>query len=198
MPRREVRLVAGEYYHVYNRGNNRQDIFFDRENYWFFLRRLHNYFQTSQALHETLALCTVVAYCLMPNHFHLLLQPHDDQLSRYLQMLAISYTKAINARHNRVGALFQGAFQARHVDRDEYLLHLSRYIHLNPVHAGLVQRPEDWESSSYREYIGTRTVTLPKPDIVLAQFPSRDAYQQFVETHALNAQERIAHLIFEE
>ena len=198
MPRRKVRLVAGEYYHVYNRGNNRQDIFFDRENYWFFLRRLYQYFRVSEGPHRTLELCTVIAYCLMPNHFHLLLQPRGDQLSRYFQMLAISYTKAINAHHNRVGALFQGAFQAKNVDRDEYLLHLSRYIHLNPVHAGLVERPDDWEFSSYREYIGTRTITLPKPDIVLAQFPSRDAYRQFVEAHVPYAQERIAHLLFEE
>ena len=134
----------------------------------------------------------------MPNHFHLLLQPHDDNLSHHVQMLAISYTKAINKQRNRVGALFQGAFQAKHVDRDEYLLRLSRYIHLNPVQAGLVARPEEWKLSSYRDYLGLRNGTLPNPEIVLAQFPTRRAYQQFVDAHKPSDTGHIAHLLFDE
>ena len=151
MPRRTVPLVVGEYYHVYNRGNNRQPIFFERENYLFFLRRLRERLLVVQdpavepdsGSPEVRQVCTLVAYCLMPNHYHLLVSPTDDGFSRNMQRFSISYTKAINKRHDRVGALFQGHYQALHVDRAEYLLHLSRYIHLNPVEGGLANQAQD-------------------------------------------------------
>jgi len=128
--------------------------------------------------------------------------------------LSVSYTKAINKRYQRRGVLFQGPFQAVHVDRNEYLLHLSRYIHLNPVTAGLVERPENWEFSSYREYLGLRDGTLPEPEIVLSQFSTQNvtgkdlrgfgnlgglsaqnAYQEFVESYSKGDEEIIAHLL---
>jgi REP element-mobilizing transposase RayT len=140
----------------------------------------------------------IVAYCLMPNHFHLLVCPQDDELSRRMQRLTISYTKAMNKRYDRSGALFEGQFQAVQVDRDEYLVHLSRYIHLNPVEAGLCGRPEDWEFSSYRDYVGLRQGTLPRSDIVLGQFPSRDDYRAFVESFRPDEREVIGHLLFED
>jgi REP element-mobilizing transposase RayT len=216
--------VAGQYYHVYNRGHNRQAIFFERENYSFFLRRVREYLvgessasaavsaetrlpklrtlrlRSGQACGSLEALevhAVVVAYCLMPNHFHLLVQPLDDQLSRRMQRLSISYTKAINKRHGRSGALYQGQFQAAHVDRDEYLLYLSRYIHLNPVEAGLVRRPEDWEFSSYREYVGLRQGTLPTPQVVLSQFSSPSAYREFVEACRPGDSKLVAHLLLD-
>ncbi|HHH41248.1 MAG TPA: transposase, partial [Chloroflexi bacterium] len=205
MPRRTTPLLAGEYYHLYNRGHNRQPIFFERENYLFFLRRVREYLrgesQTSEVWGEPEVRPTsevwtsIVAYCLMPNHFHLLVCPHDDQLSRRLQRFSISYTKAMNNRYERTGALFQGQFQAVHVDRNDYLLHLSRYIHLNPVAAGLVARPEDWEFSSYREYVNLRRGTLPDPAIVLSQFPTPAAYRAFVESYKAGDEEIIAHLL---
>ena len=108
--------------------------------------------------------------------------------------LSVSHTKAINKRYGRVGALFQGAFQAKRVDSDIYLARLSRYIHLNPVLAGYGSSPEEWEFSSYPEYVGLRDGSLPSPDIVLAQFPSREAYQGFVEDYAAE-QEQIASLL---
>ncbi|MFQ6057361.1 MAG: transposase [Anaerolineae bacterium] len=114
-----------------------------------------------------------------------------------MMRLSVSYTKAINKRYQRVGALFQGPFQAVHVDRNEYLLHLSRYIHLNPVTAELVERPEDWEFSSYREYVGLRNGTLPEPEIVLAQFPTRSTYQEFVASYSKGDEELIAHLLLD-
>jgi putative transposase len=106
-------------------------------------------------------------------------------------------TKAINKRYGRVGSLFQGRFQAVRVDRDEYLVHLSRYIHLNPVIAKLVEQPEDWEFSSYREYVGLRAGTLPKTDVVLSQFPSRDVYRQFVGSCAEGDGKTVEHLTLE-
>jgi REP element-mobilizing transposase RayT len=202
MPQRSISLVAGEYYHIYNRGNNRQDIFFERENYLFFLRRVRKYLvgetQTSEVSETSEVWTTIIAYCLMPNHFHLLVCPHDDELSRRMQRFSISYTKAMNKRYDRVGSLFQGQFQAVLVDRNEYLLHLSRYFHLNPVEAGLVKQPEDWEFSSYRDYIGLRQGTLPTPDIILSQFPTPKAYQEFVESYKLSDRDIIAHLLFDD
>jgi putative transposase len=198
MPRRTTPIVAEEYYHVYNRGHNRQRIFFERENYLFFLRQLRKYLlgqdETSE-VSETSEVCTVVAYCLMPNHFHLLVQPQDDQFSRRMQRFSISYTKAINKRYERVGSLFQGQFQAVRVDQNAYLLHLSRYVHLNPVIAGLVERPEDWEFSSYRDYAGLRRGTLPRPDAVLGQFSNARAY---VAAYGPVDKGVIAHLLFDE
>ena len=198
MPRRAVPLVAGHYYHLYNRGHNRASVFFESENYVFFLRRLRKYVVPEHAC--------VVAYVLMPNHYHMLIQACTDGLSHAMQLFGISYTKAINKRFQRTGGLFQGAFQAKLVDRDEYLLHLSRYIHLNPVRAGLVQRPEDWIYSSYRDYLGLRNGSLPQPEIVfqlLAQTSEasnmaevRERYRSFVEAYVAQDREVIAHLLF--
>ena len=104
MPRRPIPLVAGTYYHIFNRGNNRQAIFFDRENYVFFLDRMWEYLLEmipDSDCSETgqIAATTIVSYCLMPNHFHLLVCPHDNDLSNRMQRLSISYTKAINKRY---------------------------------------------------------------------------------------------------
>jgi REP element-mobilizing transposase RayT len=189
MPRRETQLCAGEYYHIYNRGNNRQPIFFEQDNYLFFLRQWRRYVSS---------VCDVVAYCLMPTHFHILVLLTADGFSHGMQLLGISYTKAMNERYGRVGALFQGAFQTKHIERNEYLLHLSRYVHLNPVLAGLVSRAEEWEFSSYREYLGLRHGTLPVSDIVLGQFPAPDAYRVFVESYAPRDGGAIADLTFED
>ena len=188
MPYRRRRFVAGDHYHVYNRGNNYTRVFFERENYLYFLRQMRKYLAAEAA--------DVVAYCLMPSHYHLLVCPREDDLSRPMQRLALSYTKAINKRRGRAGSLFQGRFKAIHVDRDEYLVHLSRYIHLNPLAAGLVQQAEDWEFSSYPEYIGVRGGTLPKSDMVLSQFPSTDAYRTFVESYVDGERQSIEHLVF--
>jgi len=189
MPRRQVEFRAGHYYHLYNRGNNRQAIFFERENYLFFLRQMRKYF-----LPESVE---IIAYCLMPNHYHLLVYLKVDDLVSIMQPFTLSYTKAINQRYARTGTLFQGRFKAILVDRDDYLVHLSRYIHLNPVMAGLIRMPEDWEFSSYRDYIGLRRGTLPVPAIVLSQFPSPEAYQAFVNAYREADHKVIEHLMLD-
>jgi len=187
MPQRGIELCGGEYYHLYNRGNNRERIFYTRENYLFFLRQWRKYL---------VPILDVVAYCLMPTHYHMLLLKEAD-LSHRMQLFSISYTKAINKRYDRVGALFQGAFQVKHVGKNEYLVHLSRYIHLNPVLADLVRQAEEWEFSSYREYLGLRLGTLPSLSIVLSQFPSPNAYREFVESYASEDRDRICSLLLE-
>jgi REP element-mobilizing transposase RayT len=159
------------------------------ENYLYFLRQLRKYL-----LPEAVE---IIAYCLMPNHYHLLVHLMTDDLSSLMQPFALSYTKAINKRYGRVGSLFQGRFRAVRVDRDEYLVHLSRYIHLNPVIAKLVEQPEGWEFSSYREYVGLRAGTLPKAGVVLSQFSLPDAYRQFVGSYVEGDRKTVEHLILE-
>ena len=163
---------AGEYYHVLNRGNGKQKIFFESENYLFFLRKLKKYIQMGQQ--------EVVAYCLMPNHFHLLLEETVDmKLQNTMLRLQTSFAKAINKRLGKSGHLFQDTYQKILVENNEQLLHLTRYIHMNPVKAGLVTKPEEWQYSSFPDYAGLRRGQLPKMDIVLGQFESREAYVEF-------------------
>jgi len=173
---RKTEFRAGYHYHLYNRGANRQPIFFSDENWGYFLRLVRHYLKPD--------LIDVVAYCLLPNHYHLLVSLKTDALAKkIMQPFTVAYSKAINKQQGRTGPLFEGPFQARLVDRDEYLVHLSRYIHLNPVSAGLVAHPEDWTFSSYRDYLGLRKGTLPAPGIVMSQFPSPQAYAAFVEDY---------------
>lgn len=129
MPYRQVEFRAGHYYHLYNRGA----ISFEHKNYLFFLRRLRKYF-----LSERMG---IIAYCLMANHYHPLVHLRVDDLASIMQPFTLSYTKAVNKRYGRIGALFQGRFKALLVNADDYLAHLSRYIHLNPIMAGLTPTP---------------------------------------------------------
>ena len=188
MPRRQVIFQADNYYHIYNRGNNRQPIFFERDNYLYFLRQ----FKKHLIPHSV----DIIAYCLMPNHYHLLTRLKTDRFSKPMQAFSLSYTKAINKRHQRSGSLFQGRFQAIHVYEEEYLLNLTRYIHLNPVKANLVEKAEDWEFSSYQEYIDWRTDSLPKIDLIRSLFHSADDYSKFVKN--LTPDKSIHGLTFEE
>jgi len=190
MPYRKIEFRAGQIYHLYNRGVNRQPIFFCAENWGYFIKQLRHYFRSE--------LLDVLAYCLMPTHYHLMVRLKIDDLSaRVMQPFSVSYTKAINRQQTRVGPLFQGPFRAVWVDDDSYLLHLSRYIHVNPVTAGLVARPEKWVFSSYRDYIGLRNGTLPVTDIVLSQFPSRQAYREFVDSYREEEDRIIEHLLLD-
>ena len=179
MPRRKLELSPDRFYHVYNRGVGRRRIFFSRANRVFFLRRLRDYCEPNSE-----GGTSIVAYCLMPNHFHLLVRPYAADLAVRIGRLCKSYTQAINRERERVGPLFQGRFKAVLVDEESQLVHLSRYIHLNPVAAGLVPRPGGWEFSSYRDFIGSRPGTLPDPDPIFRCFEGGDPrarYRHFVE-----------------
>ncbi len=176
MPRRCLIFQPDHYYHLYNRGNDRNPIFFERDNYLHFLRLVRRYL-----IGQTL---DVLAYCLMPNHYHLLVRCKTNDVSGAMQLLSMAYTKAMNRRYNRVGSLFQGQFQAIEVGSDAYLYHLTRYIHLNPVKAEMVAHPKEWEFSSYLEYAGLRAGTLPRLDVVQQQCASESEYEAFLKPDA--------------
>jgi REP element-mobilizing transposase RayT len=138
--------IPGVLYHVMSRGNARQQIFLDADDYARFLTRL-----TVTAARFGVR-CR--AYCLMVTHFHLLLEPNLFPLSRMMQQLNSSYSQSFNRRHERVGHVLQGRFKSPMIDGDDYLRRVLRYITLNPVRAGLVATPEDWPWSSYRATAG--------------------------------------------
>jgi len=165
-------------YHVTARGNAREPIFFDDEDRQSFLTIL------GSVVNRFNWLCH--AYCLMGNHYHLLIETPDGNLSRGMRQLNGVYTQKVNRRYSRVGHLFQGRFKSILVDKGSYLLELARYVVLNPVRAKLVKDPKDWEWSSYRATVGM--TTIPKflsPDWILSQFGSQReeaqaAYRHFV------------------
>lgn len=147
---RPLRIEApGHYFHVLARGNARQPIFLDDEDRARFLETV------GEALERFRARCH--AYCLMGNHYHLLLQPTEENLSRTLRHVNGVYSQRFNRRHGRVGHVFAGRFKSLLVDRESYLKEIVRYILLNPVRAGLVKTPEAWRWSSYRKTTGRTT-----------------------------------------
>lgn len=175
MPRRAESFVAGQVYHLYNRGVNRACIFRTAENYHYLLR------QVKQLLAEIPA--TLFAYCLMPNHYHFVLrQDGDVPLSTFVGRLFQRYTQAYNGQEGRTGPLFAGRFRAILVDSDEYLIHLARYIHLNPVTAGLCREPGEWPYSNYLEWVGQRAGTLVDRTWVQHYFATPEAYIKFVKS----------------
>lgn len=138
----------------------------------------------------------------MPNHFHLVLrQTSDEGISTFLSNITNSYTKYFNAKNERVGPLFQGVFKAVRVENDEQLLHLSGYIHYNPVAAYLVADADidSYEWSSYTSYVADDT-TFVDPSIVLGQFEDRRDYEAFVvqKETAASSRKRISHLVLED
>jgi hypothetical protein len=117
----------------------------------------------------------------MPNHYHFLLRQDGTELiSVFVQRTFNSYTKAFNKTYQRTGTLFEGPFKSIHVETDNHLIHLCRYIHLNPLEAGLVTNLDDWPYSNYLEWVGKRAGTLYDVQFVQTYFANPDEYEQFV------------------
>ena len=163
MPYRGDTFTQGQYYHIYNRGAGKGKIFFNDGNYQYLLRLIKEYAPKFGV--------TVIAYCLMPNHYHFLFRQETEVLlSKFMQVLFNSYVQALNLQQGRTGTLFEGRFKHRCVDKWEYLMVVCRYIHRNPVKAGLAVKPEDWTYSNYREWIGWRAGVVVDEDFVQDHF----------------------------
>lgn len=195
MPSRIIPFVNGEYYHIFNRGVAKMQIFNNSYDYSHFVKtiayysiegpkpRLSVFTPTTTILDINKKITDIICYCLMPNHFHILLrQKKDGGITEFVSKLSNSYTKYINIKNNRVGHLFQGNFKAVHVETNEQLLHLSRYIHLNPLVSYLVKDLDSYKWSSFPEYINLTDAkkTICDKKIVMDQFKSHEEYRQFV------------------
>jgi len=145
---RKVSFASDEYYHIYNRGNSKQKIFLDKKDYSRFLQLIflcnshkninfRDFFKTNDdifSFDRGDTLVDIGAYCLMPNHFHLLFKEKKDKnISIFMQKLATSYVMYFNKKYNRSGSLFEGKFKSQHINSDRYLKYIFSYIHLNPV-----------------------------------------------------------------
>jgi putative transposase len=183
MPRKPRVHFPGAFYHVIVRGNRRQKIFKEEEDYKLYLEILK---QNTDRYRVTL-----YAYVLMQNHIHLLVEVNDLPLARLMQNLQFRYTRNFNIKYRKTGHLFQGRYKAILCEKDEYFLELSAYIHLNPVRAGIVADPSRYIWSSYKEYIRESKECLIEKqtkDFVLGQFArtrasSRSQYEKFVNSH---------------
>lgn len=173
MAPRKAQFTRGEYYHIYNRGCNREDIFRCDENYRFLLRILK-----TKVKQYNIA---VIAYCVMPNHYHFLLrQDGEHTVGKCIQEVFNRYTKAFNSVYCRSGTMFEGPFKAIHIDNEKYLIHLCRCIHRNALEAGLVQRIQMWKYSNYLEWVGIRRGTLVDRSFIRDRFMTTDEYRTFV------------------
>lgn len=225
---RALKFFRGEYYHIYNRGVEKREVFLDGADYFRFIlgmrefndmESISNIYRLQDAsivkdTKEKKPLVKFICYCLMPNHFHFLVQQiEDDGVSKFMQKLGTGYTKYFNKRYERSGVLFQGVFKAKHVLNDEYLLHLSRYIHLNPLSTIEL----DWLSKGIRNKDKTfcflreyKWHSLPfyfedksnliklYSDIILGQFKTKEYYKEFLLDWVGSNLEKIKEIIIED
>ncbi len=197
MPYRTPPFITGNIYHIYNRGLAKQPIFHsDADRYLFIetflyyqlkgpkpkfsvFRRLKN-----KIFPETKKIINLLAYCLMPNHIHfLVVQTEENGINEFMRKFIHSYSKYRNTKYNRLGPTFQAMFKSVLIETDEQLIHVSRYIHLNPVVAGLVDKANQYHWSSYCEYVATDNRHIVDSSIVLDLFGSLKQYKEFVDDH---------------
>lgn len=189
MPSRNVEKVylKDTFYHVYNRGVNRCRIFRDEDDYTVFMALLKRYLSDKPAkdkkgrpyiwLHDDLEL---LAFCLMPNHFHLFIfQISETAITTLLRAVCTSYTKYYNQKYQRVGHLFQDRFKASMITSDPYLQHISRYIHLNP------QEYLEWPYSSLPYYLGSKRAEWVTPNRILEGFKPGE-YEKFISDYRMS------------
>lgn len=193
MPQRQPIFFQNGYYHVYNRGHNKQPIFLNYKDYVRYITRLKEYLKKHAV--------TILAYCLMPNHIHFLIrQDTEESIERFIHRLHTAYTMYFNKKYEYVGSVFQSRFKAKLVESDDYLLHVSRYIHLNPVELLHAQGPAlnselaSYPWSSYHEYVHNVSppLVVSNPSIILDYFKKehqKESYRKFVEDMIKNLSE---------
>ncbi|KKU18953.1 MAG: hypothetical protein UX30_C0022G0006 [Candidatus Saccharibacteria bacterium GW2011_GWA2_46_10] len=217
--------VEGGFYHVYNRGVEKRVIFQDLQDYKVFLSYLkcyleppkraitreitiknQNFRRPERALNNFFEKLDLLAFCLMPNHFHFIVkQIQQKSMEYFMRSLLTRYTNYFNRRYQRVGHLFQGTYKASLIDREEYLLHLSRYIHLNPVKETPLRMREKIlldSFSSYKDFIGKQRTAWLKPEIILFYFDTNkpedtESYKAFVEDYLQEEENIIPHLLLD-
>lgn len=192
--------VSGGFYHVYNRGVDKNNIFLEEKDYRYFLYLLKIYLLPKE---ETINLATneeekisllrlnnfyqkieLLTFCLMSNHFHLLIRQNDEQsIKIFIKSLLVKYVSYFNKKYQRVGPLFQGVYKAVLIENEEQLYHVSRYIHLNPLDLVKdISLLKNYKWSSYLAYIKNWNVKWLKKDFILNHFNS-DNYKKFVEEY---------------
>ncbi len=186
---RSTQFFEGGYFHVYNRGVDKRVVFLRYGQYLRFVQTMRSILFTGSATprlktNQSLALnkkVRIIAYCLMPNHYHFLVQELEDGgITEFMHKLDTSYTKYFNMNNHRTGRLFEYTFKAKEIESDEVLLHVARYIHLNPVVAHLVQKPDEWKWSSHKEYVDIEVSKLCDSSVILSFFKDIDSYKTFV------------------
>lgn len=185
-------FIKNGYYHAYNRGVEKRLIFQDLQDYSVFLHFLKKYLDPTLEIkgsdpHPLSKEVELLAFCLMPNHFHLLVKQKSlDGITKLIRAVCTNYVMYFNNKYDRVGTLFQGKYKAASVEEDIYFLHLSRYIHLNPYPGS---DPITYSFSSYSYYLGNKKAAWVKPEEILSFFKIarktylKDclSYQSFVE-----------------
>lgn len=205
MPGRDIPLVNEQIYHVVNRGVASQPVFLNQRDYlraleilfyyqnqktpqrYSFVLRLPTKLRTEildNLRKEGKFLVEIIAYCLMPNHYHLLIkQIKNSGVSNFLSNFQNSYTRYLNTKNKRIGPLFQGKFKAVRVETDEQLLHVARYIHLNPYSGYVVKNLEQLKNypySSLSEYLGLAETANCQKEIILSNFKKPADYAKFI------------------
>lgn len=204
MKSKNLNFVLGEFYHVYNRGVDKRSVFLDRYDINRFLQSMieFNSITPTGSLYElsflkeksarfgretskSEKLVAIVAYCLNPNHYHMILeQVAENGISEFMKRLG-GYTKYFNHKYKRTGALFQGLFKSKYIDSNDYLLRLSVYVNLNDrIHSAKKMRVNEMKNpinaiSSWDEYMSNTKEALCKKDIILDQFETVSEYQEF-------------------
>ncbi len=215
MGNRKIKFVNGEFYHVYNRGVDKRDIFLDKYDIDRFLQSMiefnrvsptggmyiisrlkQNRGSTSTILKSKLVedeakLVNVIAYCLNPNHYHFILeQVTDGGISEFMKRLNGGYTYYFNEKNERSGSLFQGRFKAVHINSNEYLLHLSSYVNLNYKVHQLSGSTANLVASSWNEYVKGTDFEVCDKNIILSQFSNKKDYAKFAEKSLKSILER--------
>lgn len=215
MPRRKTILAVGEFYHIFNRSLNLFPIFSGKKEINYFLEAMKYYlweyppikfslFRANKNSYKRLKenkLISLVAFVIMSNHFHFLVkQEKSDGIRTYLQKLTNSFSHYFNLKNKRKGSLFEAPFKAVRIETEEQLIHVSRYIHLNPTTSYITENPADYPYSSYAAYMRQQQGSLVDPTYVLSSFVNKKRYEQFVlnqKDYQRKLQE-IKHLLMED
>jgi len=166
----------GGIYHLFNRGCDKRDIFLGDNNYRLFLKKIR--------LSKDKYNLEIIAYCLMPNHFHLLVRQNSETLiSRWIQKVLNGYVQTFNKQIARKGTLFEGSTKPRIINSDEYLANIIHYIHYNPVKAKLVINPIDWTYSSFKNWSSDLENSTISKELKKEFFSSANEYKQSFEEY---------------